>query len=213
MSVQGRDPSPVSAETHGPAEGEQILDLQSARQPRALSTRPGSFPKVPPCGSRASILPRRSGGPVPGPLPRQRLHRCTGSWRAEQLSWALPAQDGQLSWALPDQDGQRSRREVGQTLRRLCWCQTLFPRPPVGLRSGRFHLEVAGGAAKPRAGSPGSVSVKLMCVAHLVPRGMEGYGGNDGSRACPGSLVQHGRGAHVDGEVHTQVDAHTGGCT
>lgn len=91
MPVQGREPSPMSAETQGPVKGERIFDVQSARQPRALSIGPGNFPKVPPCSGRASILPRRSGEAVPRPaapraFPSQRRER----FPRIALGWASP---------------------------------------------------------------------------------------------------------------------------
>lgn len=57
-----RDLRSTSAGTQGPGKGERILGVRSWRQPRALSVRPGNFPKVPPCRGRASILPVRRGG-------------------------------------------------------------------------------------------------------------------------------------------------------
>lgn len=57
-----RDLWSTSAGTQGPGKGERIHGVRSSRQPRALSIRPGNFPKVPPCRGRASILPARRGG-------------------------------------------------------------------------------------------------------------------------------------------------------
>lgn len=211
MSVQGRDPSPMSAEIQGPVKGERILDVQSARQPRALSIRPGNFPKVPPCSGRASILPRRGGEAVswptaPGAFLSQ--HQLLESRSSSQDS--IP--DGLCQPATASRAGG-SLLELRAALAgvKFTFHDPLRAAARAGCGRGGFlynGLQGLGGAANHRAGSPVSFSVKFVHVANPMPPRADGCLGNDSLGALPGPSVRPRRDAHVGGG-----DAHAGKCT